>query len=96
MRKLHSRIWRTRITEWPWVNTMLAAFQEENGLASLIGQLNDNIRDYGDQIERNLSTGLISSSCCWAFWASSELSRASSAVWPVYDADRSQRRQLLA
>jgi hypothetical protein len=57
-RILHNRLWRTRITEWPWVNAMLSAFQEENGLVALLAQLNDNIRDYGDQIERNYQHGL--------------------------------------
>jgi hypothetical protein len=58
MRKLHNRFWRTRITGWPWVNNIFSAFQEENNLPVLIAQLNDNIRDYGDQIERNFQHGL--------------------------------------
>jgi hypothetical protein len=58
MRRLHNRFWRTRMTEWPWVNSIFSAFQKENDLPSLIAQLSDNIRDYGDQIERNFQHGL--------------------------------------
>jgi hypothetical protein len=58
MRRLNNRFWRTRITEWPWVNIIFSAFQEENDLPALIAQLSDNIRDYGDQIERNFQHGL--------------------------------------
>jgi hypothetical protein len=58
MRVLHNRFWRIRITEWPWLNEMFAAFQEENNLPALIAHLGGNIRDFGDQIERNFQHGL--------------------------------------
>lgn len=58
MRFLHNRVWRTRVSEWPWLNSALAAFREENGLSELITQLGDNLRDYGDQVERGFQHGL--------------------------------------
>lgn len=58
MRFLHNRLWRSRISDWPWLTYALACFREENGLPDLISQLADNIRDFGDQIERGLQHGL--------------------------------------
>lgn len=58
MRFLHNRVWRTRVSEWPWLNSALSAFREENGLPGLIAQLSDNLRDFGDQIERGFQHGL--------------------------------------
>jgi hypothetical protein len=58
MRLLHNRFWRGRISEWPWLNQILRSFQEENDLPTLIGQLNDSVHDFGDQIERNYQHGL--------------------------------------
>lgn len=58
MQLLHNRFWRARITEWPWLNHILSSFQEENDLPAVIGQLGDNVHDFGDQIERNYQHGL--------------------------------------
>ena len=58
MRFLHNRVWRTHISEWPWLNSALGAFREENGLPGLIAQLGENLRDYGDQVERSFQHGL--------------------------------------
>jgi hypothetical protein len=58
MRFLHNRLWRSRISDWPWLTLALSSFREENGLPDLIDQLGDNIRDFGDQIERGFQHGL--------------------------------------
>lgn len=58
MRFLHTRIWRSRVSEWPWLSSALSSFREENDLPALIAQLNDNMRDFGDQIERGFQHGL--------------------------------------
>jgi hypothetical protein len=58
MQLLHNRFWRVRITEWPWLNQVLRSFQEENDLPMVIGQLGQNIRDIGNQIERRYQHGL--------------------------------------
>jgi hypothetical protein len=58
MRLLHSRFWRIQVTSWPWLNDILSSYQAENSLPALIAQLADNIRDFGDQIERNFQHGL--------------------------------------
>jgi hypothetical protein len=58
MRFLHNRYWRSRVSQWPWLTSALSSFREENGLPGLITQLNDNIRDFGDQVERGFQHGL--------------------------------------
>jgi hypothetical protein len=58
MQLLNNRVWRIRVTGWPWLNQMLRFFQEENDLPTIIGQLNQNIRDFGNQIERKYQHGL--------------------------------------
>lgn len=58
MRILHNRFWSTRISEWPWLDGMLRAFQEENELPAVVSQLSKNISDFGDQVERHYQHGL--------------------------------------
>jgi hypothetical protein len=55
---LHNRFWRVRITEWPWLNQMMRAVQEQNDLPVVVAALSDNVRDLGNQIERKYQHGL--------------------------------------
>ena len=58
MQLLNNRYWRARITDWPWLNQLLSSYQEENDLPAVVAQLIDNVRAYGDQIERSYQHGL--------------------------------------
>lgn len=52
MRFLHDRVWRNRISAWPWLRELLAAFREQNAMPETVSWLSGNIRDFGAQIDR--------------------------------------------
>lgn len=58
MRLLRNRFWRARITEWPWLDSILHSVQEENDLRAVLDQLTDNIHEFGGQLERQYQHGL--------------------------------------